>query len=417
MIAVASVVRVMWSGNLGFGFLSEITVISLTVILHLILPGEITTGYCCDNQTYQPLLYKLNGLSILLTITALFLLCPPTLQTSFADYFLENLFAANLIGLALSFYLFTRGGREKFHRCLTVDQIPLINSSKKIIEDKQEVSSFTKFYLGCEWNPRFYGIDSKMILYAIGAVHLQLNLLSFTAQEYYRSSSSPSHHISLALLTYLLLFTLFLYDYMFFEKIHLYTYDLFAEKLGFKLTWGCLVFYPFFYCIGIHSLVSPTNHSFLSEDISLPTALLISSLYLLGSFLTRGANLQKYYFKISPQNISVFFGILQQETLPGSNHRILISGFWGIARHVNYLGEIIQSVALTLPGLILNWHSLSQAIPPVVFPLISLLYPLFYILLFISRQIDDDRLCGAKYGALWDQYCQKVPWRIFPGVW
>lgn len=413
-MAVVSVVMGMWYENLSYGFLSEIAVISFTVVLHLILPGEVTTGYCCDNQTYQPLLYKLNGLSILLTTTVLFLMSPVTIQTSFANYFFENLFAANLIGLSLSFYLFSRGGYEKFHRCLTVDQIPLINSFKKIPQSKQETSSVTKFYLGCEWNPRFFGIDSKMILYAIGAVHLQLNLLSFTAQEYYRSSDSSLHHVSLALLTYLLLFTLFLYDYMFFEKIHLYTYDLFAEKLGFKLTWGCLVFYPFFYCIGLHSLMSPTTHSSLSEDISLPTALLISGLYLLGSFLTRGANLQKYYFKISPQHPSVFFGILQQQTLPGSNNRILCSGFWGIARHVNYLGEIIQSVALTLPCLILNWHSLSRA-PSL--PLLSLLYPLYYILLFISRQIDDDRLCSAKYGVLWDQYCQRVPWRIFPGVW
>jgi hypothetical protein len=412
----------MWWENLGYGFLSEITVISLTIILHLILPGEITTGYCCDNQTYQPLIYKLNGLSILLTLTVIFLVSPPNLQTSFADYHFENLFAANFIGLTLSFYLFSRGGEEKFHRCLTVDQIPLLNSSKKIRENKEKVSPLTKFYLGCEWNPRFYGIDSKMILYAIGAVHLQLNLLSFAAQEYYHPSSSTPRHLTLALLTYLLLFTLFLYDYMFFEKIHLYTYDLFAEKLGFKLTWGCLVFYPFFYCIGIHSLLSLTDQS---VDITLPTALLISALYLLGSFLTRGANLQKYYFKISPQDRSVFFGLLQQETLPNSSNRILCSGFWGIARHVNYLGEIIQSVALTLPGLILHWQSFSQATPsPTIhllitlcLPLLSILYPLFYILLFISRQIDDDRVCSVKYGALWEQYCRRVPWRIFPGVW
>ena len=29
-----------------------------------------------------------------------------------------------------------------------------------------------------------------------------------------------------------------------------------CEKLGFKLCWGCLLFYPFFYCIGVWPLVA-----------------------------------------------------------------------------------------------------------------------------------------------------------------
>ncbi len=33
----------------------------------------------------------------------------------------------------------------------------------------------------------------------------------------------------------------FCVEYLMHEHVHLFTYDLFAERTGFKLTWGCLV--------------------------------------------------------------------------------------------------------------------------------------------------------------------------------
>jgi hypothetical protein len=39
---------------------------------------------------------------------------------------------------------------------------------------------------------------------------------------------------------------------------------------------------------------------------------------------------------------------------------------------------------------------------------------LFYVALFIPRQIDDDKRCAAKYGKLWDQYVSKIKYRIIP---
>ena len=38
--------------------------------------------------------------------------------------------------------------------------------------------------------------------------------------------------------------TYFVIDYLSFEKVHLYNYDIFAERVGIKLGWGCLTFYP-----------------------------------------------------------------------------------------------------------------------------------------------------------------------------
>jgi delta14-sterol reductase len=45
------------------------------------------------------------------------------------------------------------------------------------------------------------------------------------------------------------------------------------------------------------------------------------------------------------------------------------------------------------------------------------LYPLYYVLLLLPRQADDDRRCAAKYGPLWEEYRKRVRWRVVPGVY
>ena len=48
--------------------------------------------------------------------------------------------------------------------------------------------------------------------------------------------------------------------------------------------------------------------------------------------------------------------------------------------------------------------------------LLPFAYPLYYIILFVTRQIDDEEVCKRKYGAKWDNYIKEVPYRIVPGT-
>ena len=79
-----------------------------------------------------------------------------------------------------------------------------------------------------------------------------------------------------------------------------------------------------------------------------------------------------------------------------------MSGFWGVSRHVNYLGEILMAVGLALPG---GWIGGS---------LLPWLYPVYYVLLLVRRERDDNVRCQQKYKYLWDKYTSQVPWRIVP---
>jgi len=188
----------------------------------------------------------------------------------------------------------------------------------------------------------------------------------------------------------------FVLDYLIFEEVHLFTYDLFAERIGFKLGWGCMVFYPYFYSI------------FLWATVDLPdpqTPVWLLTIYVLifsvGWILARGANMQKYFFKKNPER--VFLGIVP-EAITDGNKILLVNGFWGISRHINYLGEILMATGIILctgyPTLIWPW-----------------LYPLYYVGLLFLRQRDDDKRCALKYGELWKTYVKKVPYRIIPFIY
>ena len=105
---------------------------------------------------------------------------------------------------------------------------------------------------------------------------------------------------------------------------------------------------------------------------------------------------------------------MAQRTVPGSRKRLLCSGFWGVARHVNYLGEILQAAAISMLLLLSVW--LDEDIHRrALYSCVALFYPLYYVLLFIPRQADDDTICRGKYGdKVWDEYEKLVPYRIAP---
>jgi delta14-sterol reductase len=167
--------------------------------------------------------------------------------------------------------------------------------------------------------------------------------------------------------------------------------------VGFKLGWGCLAFYPFFYAIGLWAVADMPN-----PHAPMPLLVFAALLFFAGWILSRGANLQKHLFKTNPE--AAFLGVITPLSITNGDQRLLASGFWAVSRHVNYLGEILMAAGLAL----------SLGYPEKIAPW---LYPAYYLVLLIPRERDDDRRCREKYGELWDRYCGKVPYRIVPGLY
>ena len=353
------------------GFISPWIIYLLITILHRALPGRLVTGYVKDAATGQLLNYRLNGRSVLLSMVLLWFVLGYLNWVDFDWLYKvrwQGLAGACVFGLVFSLWIVMRSP----------------GSGDSFIAD---------FYLGRLENPQFNNgkIDVKMWLYLIGAVMLELNILSFAAHHYLTFGS-----MSTGLLLTCSMLSFFVLDYLSFEKVHLYTYDFFAEKVGFKLGWVCLTFYPYFYSIVVWSTVDLQG-----KETSSWLVVLYLLLFLTGWSLARGANMQKFYFKTDPNR--TFLGIRPQ-IISNGDHSLLVNGFWGLSRHINYLGEILMAVAIALgsghPEVLWVW-----------------LYPLYYLALLIPRQLDDDQRCGFKYGELWREYKKRVPYRIIPFVY
>jgi delta14-sterol reductase len=354
------------------GFFSPWIIYLVITLLHYTLPGKWFRGYVKNSESGELLRYRLNGLRVLIVSLALWFLLGYLEWIPF-DWLYQvrwySLAGAFTLGILYTLYAV----------------LPHPSTGNSLVSE---------LYLGRMDNPQYLSgrIDAKMWLYLIGAVMLELHVVSFYAHHYMKFGdlSSPGYFVCALMLSW------FVFDYLSFERVHLYTYDIFAEKVGFKLGWGCLVFYPYFYAIPLWSAADlPASDA--------PAGVLLGSIlvFLAGWMLARGANMQKYYFKTDPTRS--FLGI-RPESIGDGKRSLLVNGFWGLSRHVNYLGEILMGCGIALSvsfhGTWLPW-----------------LYPLYYVALLLPRQIDDDRRCASKYGELWKEYTQRVKYRILPYVY
>jgi len=352
-------------------FAALVALYTLIFVLHVIVPGRWVAGYARDEVSGDRLVYRLNGPRVLAIVVGLY-------------------FAGGALGLFSWDYLYVHRWECMASACA----LGLVFTAAVVAGAPRRRGLAADLYLGRRADPQLLGgyVDAKMFLYLVGAAALQLNLLSYAAHHVLAYPGDPSPGV----LVHVGLFSFFLWEYLFFEEVHLYTYDFVAERVGFKLGWGCLVFYPFFYAVGLGSAAALPNPGGAGL---LPVW---AGLFFVGWALARGANLQKFWFKTAPGRVA--FGVLRPEAIEAGGRRVLVSGFWGLSRHINYLGEIVMATALTLclgyPGEWAPW-----------------LYPLYYLALLVPRQIADDRRCAAKYGALWEEYRRRVRWRIVPGLY
>jgi len=380
------------------GFFTPLGVFALVFLLQVTLPARKVTGYVVDAKTGLPRQYRLNGLLVflvLLTVWAFELTGMPR------DWFYRSTIYAiaggtlfSIIFLVLGIYTQPKPENSTLIKDLWFGRVP-------------EISLF---------NNRF---DVKMYLYVVGGTMLSLNALSASVWHY----QEFGHAANPGVFIYSALFSLYILDYFIFERPMLYTFDLIHERLGFKLFWGALIVYGWMFTMPLWGMAALPHPDYGLQVPStahdggshlLPAGFDLSNgwsvfwlgmavLFIIGWSISRLTSLQKYTFKRWPER--KFLGIIEPRVIDAGERKILCSGFWGVARHFSYCGEVMLAMAVALmfgyPDNLWSWT-----------------YTIFITLMMLFRQIDDDRFCARKYGPEnWARYKKMVKYRIIPGIY
>lgn len=243
---------------------------------------------------------------------------------------------------------------------------------------------------GCR-NPRLGRFDLKFFCESRPSMILWVLItLSFAAKQY-------ELHGTVSNAMFLVCFFQILYvaDYFYFEDAILSTWDIKHENFGFILAWGCLVWIPFAYALQPLYLV---QHP---EPLPAWGAVAIFLLNALGFYIFRSSNLQKHRFSSDP--MEPIWGEKPEFLQTERGTLLLVSGWWGIARHANYLGDWLMGLSWSLSC------GFGRFLP--------YFYPFYFAILLLHREWRDARHCAAKYGPDWERYTKKVRWRIVPGIY
>jgi delta14-sterol reductase len=273
------------------------------------------------------------------------------------------------------------------------------------------------WFIGRELNPRVtlpvLGTIDLKVFFELrpGMLGWVLLDLAFIAHQY-----KTYGYITDSIILVTLFQSIYVFDALWMESAILTTMDVTTDGFGFMLAFGDLVWVPFIYSLQAKYLaVYPLQ-------LGPKGTLGVVATQGLGYFIFRGANNQKNRFRTNPEDPRVSH-LKYIETRSGS--RLLVTGWWGKARHINYLGDWIMGWTYCLPtgiaGYVIQHASdgrhVVQGDARGWGMIVTYFYIVYFAILLIHREMRDEEKCKQKYGDDWKEYQRRVRWRIVPGIY
>lgn len=398
----------------------------MSLVLQLALPGTESTGVKLDSGGRHS--YKFNSFPSALLVIAACGVGTILQGISFPVWTfiwdkLPQIVTANLIiSCVIAIYV--------YFRSFSVPHPGQPNSrNRELAKGGHSGNMVYDFFIGRELNPR---LDIPSSIPLIGGQSLDIKLfcelrpgmlgwilldLAFIAHQYREHGT-----ISDSILLITAFQTLYVLDALYMEPSLLTTMDVTTDGFGFMLSFGDLVWLPFIYSLQCRYLAVRPVHLGPAGVAGILAA------QGLGYYIFRASNNEKNRFRTDPKDPRVKH-LLSMPTHTGT--RLLTSGWWGRARHINYFGDWIMSWSYSLPTGIAGYLIKTQKNPVtgnVTKEVVrgdaqgwGMIFTYFYILYFavllIHRERRDEEKCKRKYGADWDKYTSKVTSRIVPGVY
>lgn len=343
------------------------------VVLQMAAPGKVHEGVPLSDGTR--LKYKMNGwfsFWVTLGVALLSVGLGWVPATILHDQFGPLLTTVNIFAFAFSVFLYLHGKASK----------RLERRSSNVIHD---------YFMGTALNPRIGALDLKLFCEARPGLILWILInLSLAAKQYQFHGTVTTPMILVNAFQFL-----YIADYYYHEEAILTTWDIKHENFGWMLCWGDLVWVPFTYTLQAYYLVNHTH------ELSVLAMVSLVALNMLGYVIFRGANRQKHKFRKNPQWL--VWGKPAEYIRTKHGSLLLTSGWWGMSRHMNYLGDLTMALAWCLPT------GFEHPLP--------YFYVVYFTILLVHREWRDNAMCQEKYGNDWDAYCRKVRWRIVPGIY
>ncbi|MCY0988700.1 hypothetical protein OV203_16315 [Nannocystis sp. ILAH1] len=247
------------------------------------------------------------------------------------------------------------------------------------------------FYMGAIQNPRIGRHDLKFFFES------RIGMGTWGAFAILMPAAELQQHgeLSTAMLVVSLCQLFYIFEFFVFESALLSTIDIIEENLGFMLWFAFLAWMPFNFTLQQQYVLE------VRPELPSLAAAAIIVMNFAGYYVFRSSNLQKTRFRSDPRRPIWGEVPVAMDTARGT--KLLLSGWWGLARHANYLGDLTMALAWCLAC---GFGSL-----------VPYFYFIYFAPLLLNRERRDHAMCQRKYGADWDRYCEKVPYRIVPFVY
>ncbi|KAG8041469.1 hypothetical protein G9C98_002762 [Cotesia typhae] len=371
----------------ALAYISFLLVVALSSFLPL---GSVVDGMQMRSGKLQ---YRLNGAHTLLLVLVSYKTAE-IFGIDITNFIIDNLLRFSVLswitGTILSIALFIKGGR------IPVSTANIYGSTNNFIYD---------FWQGREINPRVLKLDIKMLLSRVSVIGTMVIIIAvmlkssedvdFGGLSNFKDLVALKAFLDLnpTIMTVGLMLTFYCFDYLYFEDVTLTSFRVLYEGTGYMTCVAGLI-YPFLVTLGPRYL--------LAQEVNNTSPWMLGFLifvFCVGYFIYRFSNLQKNNFRRNPFSQES----LRLETLStNKGKKIIISGFWGLIRHPNYLGDILMNWAMVLVtlnnDLVLYWSALCCT------------------LVLAHRALRDNSRCHKRYGAAWENYCLRVRSLIFKRI-
>ena len=256
------------------------------------------------------------------------------------------------------------------------------------------------FFQGIELQPRISGVNLKQLINCrVSMMGWSVTFVVFALAQYEMHGA-----VSTSMLASVVILVVYLLKFFWWEGGYFHSIDIILDRFGYYICWRVLVWVPAVYCLVALWLV---EHPIALHPI---LALGIVAQGLAAIWVNYDADAQRQRVRATNGETTVWGEppvLIHARYTTGDgierDSLLLVSGWWGVARHFHYVPELTLAAAWTLPA------GFTHFLP--------WFYWVFLFILLMDRARRDEKKCANKYGSFWTEYVGKVRWWVLPGVY